>query len=420
MKLNEIYLQILPLVVKASLKQKILFASFSTALILLVSSLFFYSYQTNYTALYQENALSFHEKTERRHLLEEMGIPYREGKRGEIEVPKEEVEVLRTQLLSSQESSKGFELFDTNTWIKGDKELQVLEMRALKGQLERDLAGFDSIQSARVSFDTAPAKKFSGGTVQAKASVILTLQNKNPLSWTQLHAVTAHMAGAVRGLEPHMVAVSDTQGRLYQIPDDTTENYFSRVQRLLIAEKMQVDVRSFLDQLIGSENYHLTLHGDEENLSLSLCYNERVPVEQQQLSDLLTKHLKHLTKNLDLDLSALPFCTGGQEKVDSAPLWGFFHIALFVLLLLGAPALYFFRFKEKKNRVVDEEKLTKIVPKINLEKLAKSLEREDPELIAWTLSYLEPHRAQKIMDRFPQDFQEEVMHHLSEMEREDF
>jgi type III secretory pathway lipoprotein EscJ len=420
MKLNEIYLQLLALFSKATLKQKILFALSSICVFLIVGVLFLYSLKSNYAPLYQENILSQHEKTERRHLLEEMGVPYRENKSGEIEVPKEDLESLRSQIMSSSKETKGFELFDSNTWIKGDKELQVLEMRALKGQLERDLMGFDSVKGARVSFDTTPEKKFATQSSEAKASVILTLHDHSPLSWTQLHAITAHLAGAVRGLEPHMIAVSDTQGRLYQIPDKDAESQPSRIQKKLAQEKLQANVRTFLDRILGQENYHLTLDGDEERLSISLCYDERAPFLEEELSKILTDHLKPLTQILELDLSSLPFYGSPIVEKVNQPLWGFFHVLLFLFFLMGAPILYFFHYYHQRKSAPEEEKLTKIVPKINLEKLASSLEREDPELIAWTLSYLEPQRAEKIMDRFPPEFQEEVMHHLSEMESEDF
>src|ERR1700722_4001480 len=42
---------------------------------------------------------------------------------------------------------KGFELFDSGTWIKGEKELQMLEMRALKGQLEIEIEKFENIKN---------------------------------------------------------------------------------------------------------------------------------------------------------------------------------------------------------------------------------------------------------------------------------
>lgn len=424
MKVLEIFIQMRGLLTQALSKQKLILLIAAGCSLVLIASLFLYSVKSQYVPIYQETNLSFHERSERRHFLEEMGIPFRENSSGELEVPKEDVEMLKQHFSSfqakSKDVSKGFELFDSNTWIKGDKELQVLEMRALKGQLERDLAGFESIKTARVSFDSAPTKKFSGQIKQPKASVIVTMQPGQVLSWSQLSAITAHLAGAIHGLEPHMIAVSDTAGHLYQVPQSAPHFDPETTQKMIQKEALEREVRGYLERVLGSEHYHMTLSLVDEKLFISLCYDTNKRKDTSFFETEVKQHISLLSKELEIDFSALPFKETAEILPVKPSFWGRLNVFVFVALLFFPPLLLLggYLYKKKKNGHSEEEKLTKIVPKINLEKLAKSLESEDPELIAWTLSYLEPERAEKIMNRFPDSFQEQVMYHLSALEEE--
>ena len=221
--MKEISKQLVTIWREMKLLQKGVFLATLVCLIAIFGILLFKSSASNYVPLYSGKALSSYAMGEIRSYLEHFSIPFQEDKEGGLLVLAEHVEQVRAELgaagIPKLEQGKGFELFDTNTWIKGEKELQVLEMRALKGQLEKDLAAFENIKSASVILDIPPQKTFNGAKYQTKTSVILTLMPKARLSGSQLRAITNHLAGAVRGLEPSRIAISDTTGKLYKAID---------------------------------------------------------------------------------------------------------------------------------------------------------------------------------------------------------
>ena len=152
--------------------------------------------------------------------------------------------------------NKGFELFDSGTWIKGEKELQILELRALKGQLENDISEFDNIRSASVILDIAPPRPFGGTIYKTKASVILNLVPGARISQSELRAITYHISGAVRGLTPNMVAISDTTGRLYQSIDPEGNTDTIRNAELALEEHVKAKIDGLLATVVGFDNYY--------------------------------------------------------------------------------------------------------------------------------------------------------------------
>ena len=139
---------------------------------------------------------------------------------------------------------------------KGEKELQILELRALKGQLEQDIAHFDNIRSANVILDIPPQRPFGGGPQQKpKASVILTLRAGARISAQELRAITYHIAGAVRGITPNMVAISDTTGKLYQAIDPDADYDITRTSEITLEENLKSKIDSMLAKIAGYDHF---------------------------------------------------------------------------------------------------------------------------------------------------------------------
>src|SRR5262245_48666351 len=64
-------------------------------------------------------------------------------------IGREEVEINREEPLS---------LFEGQSWMKGERELQLLERRALKEDLERAIASFALVTRASVAVDIVPQR----------------------------------------------------------------------------------------------------------------------------------------------------------------------------------------------------------------------------------------------------------------------
>lgn len=216
-----------------------------------------------YTPLFPSDRLVITDAAEIKSYLDSARIPYKLQGDTLIMVPEEQASRVRMDLaamgLPKLHSGKGFELFDSNTWIKGEKELQILEMRALKGQLERDISEYENVKGASVILDIAPPRPFGGALYKTKASVILSLMPGAQMSTSQLRAITFHVAGAVRGLTPNMVAISDTTGKLYQAidPDGTVD--MLRSAEIAVEERLKAKVDGMLAMVVGIDNFYSTV-----------------------------------------------------------------------------------------------------------------------------------------------------------------
>jgi len=134
-----------------------------------------------------------------------------------------------------------------------------LDMRALKGQLENDIAEYENVKGASVILDIAPPRPYGGSLYKTKASVILNLMPGARLNTSQLRAITYHVAGAVRGLGPNMVAISDTSGKLYQAidPDGTVD--MLRSAEVAVEERLKAKIDGMLAMVVGHDNFYSTV-----------------------------------------------------------------------------------------------------------------------------------------------------------------
>jgi len=218
---------------------------------------------TKYVALYSSERLLTSDAAEIKTYLDSERVSYQIKGDSLILVPESQVHNIRMDLaaigLPKMNSGKGFELFDTNTWIKGEKELQILEMRALKGQLERDIGEYQNIRSASVILDMAAPRPFGGSMYKTKASVILNIMPGVRMNNSQLRAITYHIAGAVRGLTPNMVAISDTSGKLYQALDPNGEVDMLRSSEVALEERLKSKIDGMLAMVVGHENFYSTV-----------------------------------------------------------------------------------------------------------------------------------------------------------------
>jgi len=221
------------------------------------------SYTSDYVVLYSPDRMQTMDINEIKNYLDEAEIPYRVADNKMLLVPKNREHQIRMELafygLPKMQPSKGYELFDTNTWIKGEKELQILELRALKGQLEHDIAQFENIRSANVTLDIPMQRAFGGPVTKPKASVILNLRPGARINSSEIRAITYHLVGAVKGLTPNMVSIADTTGKLYQGIDPDGSYDSIRTAELAVEEYLKSKIDGLLSTLVGYDNFYSTV-----------------------------------------------------------------------------------------------------------------------------------------------------------------
>ncbi|MFZ0565756.1 MAG: flagellar basal-body MS-ring/collar protein FliF [Chlamydiales bacterium] len=387
---------------------------------------------STYIPLFPNARLQSSEISKIRAYLDRISVPFKEKKEKGILVSEEYVDQIRAELNASglldHDQGKGFELFDTNTWIKGDKELQVLEMRALKGQLEKDLTAFDQIKNASVILDLAPPRPFRESQYKTKASVILTLMPGARLSTSQLRAITYHLAGAVRGLEPHSIAISDTTGKLYKAISPDGEEESLNDAKILFEEEIQAKIDGMLSKIVGKDHFYSTIqtisdssHNEIQSLSVALVIDQSAFNDlnfKEELHRQISTMIKGQGIDLELAIDFLPFEKKRSIWVEKTKTRSY---AKFVLLLL-LPLLVFLclsPFLRRATKKKKEDDLFRLMTRIDSRKLAELIQGEAPASIALMLSYLEPSRAEKIMEAFPEHLKEELVFHLTELEKEE-
>lgn len=295
--------------------------------------------------------------------------------------------------------SQGFELFDSPTWIKGEKELQVLEMRALKGELEKDLCSFENIEKASVVLDKeTPAtlrKEFS----KAKASVIVSLKKGCFLDASEIEAISTHIAAAVTGLEPARVAIADTKGWQYKTLEGTLTATLEHV-------KVKQESEPFLTALFGKEHYIFQNDSQEALLLVDRTVACESTLKQTRA------FFKKLSPTLSLNIESLPFAS--STKPSFHPPRSKVYFGVFAALFAALFILFFLR-KRKKNASLSQGELVSLLNSVDGEKLAFSLKKENPQTIALLLSYLQPEKAEKVLQDLPENVQEQVCGALSDL-----
>lgn len=282
--------------------------------------LIFIVYRTTavtYVPLFSDERMKTINFEELKTYLTSAKIPYK-IKDHTILVPQHQEKKIRLEFGNYQSpkahSEKGFELYDSNTWIKGEKELQILEMRALKSQLEQDISEFENIRSAKVILDIAPQRPLSGNQAQTKASIILTLKPAARLSPQEVRAITYHVAGAIRGLKPNMIAISDTTGKLYQAIDPDSNLNVLHNEELAFEEHLKAKIDGMLAKIVGMDNFYSSIQvimkrekeqdekknslGSIESISIGVLINDSEKSLLKQNREELQKKIQNQLTNI--------------------------------------------------------------------------------------------------------------------------
>jgi flagellar M-ring protein FliF len=134
-----------------------------------------------------------------------------------ILVPEEDVYSLRLGLAQDglpTGSDGGYKVLDDERLGSSPFTQRVNYNRAREAVLARTIEEFDSVVSARVHIVQQETALFAGDEKEASASVMVRLAGGRALGEGSVWAIVHLVAGAVRGLRPSNIAVTDTQGSL--------------------------------------------------------------------------------------------------------------------------------------------------------------------------------------------------------------
>lgn len=133
-----------------------------------------------------------------------------------VRVPSQRVDELRLDFSTTGMPSSGrigFEIFDRTAFGTTEFLEHVNYRRALEGELARTIATIAEVANARVHIAMAEKTLFTSEQQQAKASVVLKLKGRKPLSAQTVAGITNLVANSVEDLRPDSVVVVDSFGR---------------------------------------------------------------------------------------------------------------------------------------------------------------------------------------------------------------
>ncbi len=159
--------------------------------------------------------------------LDTAGVAYTlEGGGSAVFVDGDKVEEAR-MMLSEQglptRGSVGWEIFDKSDAL-GETQfvLNIKKVRAMEGELERSIASYDMVQSARVHLSIPDRPLFQQNSEKPKASVVLKITG-SMMPGEKVRAIRNLVASQVPGLAIGSVTISSTDGRLLAAATDDSD-----------------------------------------------------------------------------------------------------------------------------------------------------------------------------------------------------
>lgn len=189
-----------------------------------------------------------------------------------ILVPKDQVDTLRMQLLSSitlTNGSQGFELLDKSQFGQTDAQMQINYQRALQGELERTIKGFSAVDSARVHLVIPQDSAFVKDTTPGSASVTIKLKPGNKLTTDQVKAIMALISGSVKDVPIANVQVLDDNLTLLSkdVETDTKTDEATSVEKQQdlktdYEKQLEKKVLDMLEAVYGKDKVKVKINAD--------------------------------------------------------------------------------------------------------------------------------------------------------------
>lgn len=191
-----------------------------------------------------------------------------------ILVPKDQVDKLRMQMLADvplTNGSQGFELLDKSKFGSTDQEMKINYQRALQGELERTIKGFDEVENARVHIVLPDDTAFVKDTDPGKASVTIKLKSGAKLSDDQVKSIVSLISGSVKNIPKENVEVIDDKMNLLSrdlfnnnkdISNSTTPAEKQQQLKQQYEKDMEKRLLSMLEAVYGKDKVKVKVNAD--------------------------------------------------------------------------------------------------------------------------------------------------------------
>jgi flagellar M-ring protein FliF len=153
--------------------------------------------------------------------LKELAIPYEIRDEGRsIAVQKEKADIARLGLAEKKlpaGGQVGWEIFDESRLGATDFDRRIQLIRAISGELARNIQRIDGIEDARVQVVIPETQLFAATTAPVTAAVLIRLRSGFELAPAKIDGIVHLVASSVENLQPENVTVVDDSGRILTV-----------------------------------------------------------------------------------------------------------------------------------------------------------------------------------------------------------
>ena len=138
-----------------------------------------------------------------------------------IRVPEEDQARLRMEMAANgalKTDKSGYSLLDNTSITTSEFLQQVNYRRAVEGELSKTIASLDGVRGATVHLSVPEKDLFNDDNLKPTAAVVVNMTDGQALSAQQVQSVVNLVAGAVDGLSPNDVTVTDQTGAVLADP----------------------------------------------------------------------------------------------------------------------------------------------------------------------------------------------------------
>lgn len=255
-------------------------------------------YTTLFTGLNQEDAQAVVA------ILQEDGVSYRyDDKNGDIQVPKENENEARAEILSQGYPKSGFTYdmyLDNAGLMTTESDKKQYTLYELQNRLGAQICLFDGVRDAKVTIVEAEEQKYAlsdTGSAEASASVVVTMEKGETLTAEKAASIKNLIARAVRGMTFTNVAVFDAETMLEVGGDSGEESGLAGAKDMtsltsLIENQIAANVRRVLEKLYGTGTVAVSVKGTlnmEKLIQENTQYSTPEKIDEQDKTGLMQR-----------------------------------------------------------------------------------------------------------------------------------
>ena len=172
---------------------------------------------------------------------------------------------LAAKNITPQSSHEGLELIASNGWASTPSQEQIIQRRAMQGELSRVIMHMQPIEWADVQIAQGEKGSFVEDDVDSTAAITVRLKPGRSLRPIQIVGIQELVAGSVQGLKSENVTLIDDGGNLLSTAERNTANARAgsvQSYRAAVEQELVGKAQSLLDRALGAGRAEVRVTAD--------------------------------------------------------------------------------------------------------------------------------------------------------------